>query len=104
MLVEDCYGDNEDVSEDQRSPQAITTIKSVDHGITMIADLNETAIEFIYKEMYEEAGESLLYAFEAIPKIEKLHKESKNVNAGPLDYSYFSTIYYNLAFIYQKLS
>ena len=104
MLVEDWFDNLLDSSEEEKSVQAITSIKSVEHGISLIADLNETAIEYIEKELYEEAGESLLHAFEAIPKIEKLREKSSKPDAIKFDYSYFCTIYYNIAWVYQKLS
>lgn len=91
-------------SSDDNSVIEISSIKTVDHGISVIADLNETAIEYIEKGMYEDAGETLLQAYGAIPRIEKLHQEESKGKATKLDYSYFCTIYYNIACVYQKLS
>ena len=75
-MLEEEWFDNLLNSSDEDDPQVdIASIKTTQQGISTIADLNETAVEYIEKGKYEDAGNTLLYAYEAIPIIERLHKE-----------------------------
>ena len=75
MIEEEWFDNLLNSSDEVDTPINISSIKTVDQGISTIADLNETAVEYIEKEKYEDAGNTLLYAYEAIPLIERLHIE-----------------------------
>ncbi|CAI2376202.1 unnamed protein product [Moneuplotes crassus] len=91
-------------SNEEYSIPSIDNIRSVSHGVSILADLNESAIEYIQKDMLEEAGESLLHAIEAIPRVQFLLEKEPIEQQKVFDYSYVCTIFYNMAVIYQKLS
>lgn len=52
MLVEDCFDNLLDSSDENEleSDVSLTKITSVTHGISILADLNETAIQYIQRK------------------------------------------------------
>ena len=85
---------------------------SIENIIPILSELNETAVEMINQEMYEEALDSLLKAEYIITTLlpntlrsggNKSDWPSRK-DKGEIDKTYISTIYYNLAWVWQKLS
>ncbi|CAI2382595.1 unnamed protein product [Moneuplotes crassus] len=104
MLVEECFDNLMESSNEEDYIPSIDHISSISHGVSILADLNDTAIECMEKDLLEEAGESLLQAIEAIPKIQSLLEKEPIKKQMAFDYSYICTIFYNMAVVYQKCS
>lgn len=89
------------------SPENIQNIADI---LPILAELNESAVECINQENYEDALDSLLKAEYVVTVLVPAHSNnqlSKQVDSPQnceIESTYISTIYYNLAWVCQKLS
>ena len=76
---------------------------NVNEIIPILAELNEASVEYIAQEQYDESLDSLLKAEYIISVLLPQGGDAAVLN-NPIEETYICTIYYNLAWVCQKLN